>query len=76
VKSCYALMAPLVHTRATYHLGQALEASGDREGACAAYASVLARWGKAQPASVTAAKASERSRDLRCKAAAPTRRAG
>jgi tetratricopeptide (TPR) repeat protein len=76
VKSCYALMAPLVHTRATYHLGLALEASGDREGACGAYASVLERWGNARPASVTAAKAREHSRHLRCSAPAAARRAG
>lgn len=76
VKSCYALMAPLVHTRATYHLGLALEATGDRDGACGAYASVLARWGNAKPASVTAAKAREHSRNLRCNAAASARRAG
>jgi predicted Zn-dependent protease len=76
VKSCYALMAPVVHTRATYDLGQALEASGDREGACSAYASVLTRWGNAKPASVTAARARERSRHLRCNAEVSARRAG
>jgi serine/threonine protein kinase/tetratricopeptide (TPR) repeat protein len=76
VKSCYALMAPILHTRAAYHLGLALEASGDREAACGAYASVLARWGNAKPASVTAAKARERSRYLRCNAAPAARRAG
>ncbi|HTV26051.1 MAG TPA: protein kinase [Polyangiaceae bacterium] len=75
VKSCYALMMPLVHTRSTYYLGQALEASGDRDGACNAYASVLARWGNAKPPSVTAGKARERARTLRC-ATAPARRAG
>jgi serine/threonine protein kinase/tetratricopeptide (TPR) repeat protein len=75
VKSCYALMAPIVHTRAAYHLGLALEASGDREAACGAYANVLARWGNAKPPSVTAAKARERSRSLRCSAVA-ARRAG
>jgi serine/threonine-protein kinase len=76
VKSCYALMAPLVHTRATFYLGQALEAEGDRDGACTAYSSVLARWGNAKPASITAAKARERSRNLHCNTANPARRAG
>jgi eukaryotic-like serine/threonine-protein kinase len=76
VKSCYALMAPILHTRAAYHLGLALEASGDREAACGAYAKVLERWGNATPPSVTAAKARERSRSLRCSAAAAARRAG
>jgi len=76
VKSCYALMAPLVLTRASYYLGQALEASGDREGACSAYAGVLARWGNAKPASVTAARARERSRELRCNSPSSARRTG
>ena len=76
VKSCYALMAPLLHTSATYYLGQALEASGDRAGACSAYGNVLARWGNAKPASVTAAKARDRSRELHCKTETPARRAG
>jgi serine/threonine protein kinase len=76
VKSCYALMAPILHTRAAYHLGLALEASGDREAACGAYTKVLERWGNAKPPSVTAAKARERSRNLRCSAAAAARRAG
>jgi len=73
VKSCYALMIPLAHTRAFYHLGRALEASGDREGACSAYANVLERWGNAKPPSVTASKARERSRELRCSASGAPR---
>ena len=76
VKSCYALLSPLVHTRATFYLGQALEESGDRAGACSAYGNVLARWGNAKPPSVTANKARQRSRDLRCRTAAPPRRDG
>lgn len=76
VNSCYALLSPLVHTRATFHLGQALEASGDTAGACSAYASVLGRWGNARPLSVTANKARQRSRDLHCRTAAPPRRDG
>jgi hypothetical protein len=71
-----ALLAPLVHTRATFHLGQALEASGDTAGACSAYASVLGRWGNARPLSVTANKARQRSRGLLCRTAAPPRRDG
>jgi eukaryotic-like serine/threonine-protein kinase len=66
VRSCLELMEPMVHTRSTYYLGQALEATGDKAGACAAYASVLARWGSATPGSVTANRARERSRNLRC----------
>jgi eukaryotic-like serine/threonine-protein kinase len=66
VKSCYALFSPFIHTRSGYHLGQAREALGDSAGACSAYATVLARWGNAKPESVTAEKARERSRQLRC----------
>ena len=68
VKSCFALLAPFVHTRANYYLGRALEATGDTAGACAAYGNVLARWGGAKPESVTASKARGRSRELRCAA--------
>jgi serine/threonine protein kinase len=73
VKSCFALLAPFVHTRANYYLGQALEATGDTAGACSAYGNVLTRWGDAKPESVTASKARGRSRELRC--AAGNRRA-
>jgi serine/threonine protein kinase/tetratricopeptide (TPR) repeat protein len=69
VKSCYALLSPFIHTRSSYYLGQALEATGDTAGACSAYATVLARWGNAKPESVTAGKARERSRQLRCASA-------
>jgi serine/threonine-protein kinase len=68
VASCFALLAPFVHTRANYHLGRALEATGDTAGACSAYGNVLARWGGAKPESVTASKARGRSRELRCAA--------
>jgi serine/threonine-protein kinase len=47
-------------------LGQALEARGDKPGACASYAQVLARWGRAKPRSVTADEARARSRALGC----------
>jgi serine/threonine protein kinase len=66
VQSCYALLAPFIHTRSSYYLGRALEATGNTAGACSAYATVLARWGSAKPESVTAEKARERSRQLRC----------
>jgi serine/threonine-protein kinase len=48
-------------------LGQALEQTGDREGACTAYGAVLARWGAAKPRSVTAEKARARARALACR---------
>jgi serine/threonine-protein kinase len=65
--SCVALMEPIGHTRMNLTLGQALEASGDREGACAAYEVVLQRWGKAKPSSISANRARERSVALGCK---------
>jgi serine/threonine-protein kinase len=47
-------------------LGELLEKKGDKGGACARYAAVLARWGKAKPRSVTADKARARSKALGC----------
>jgi serine/threonine-protein kinase len=65
-KSCRALAFPLEHTRAHEWLGQALEARGDKEGACAAYKVVLDGWGNAKPRSVTAERAGARASDLGC----------
>jgi serine/threonine-protein kinase len=48
-------------------LGQALEQTGDRDGACVQYAAVLARWGSAKPRSVTADKARARARAIGCR---------
>ncbi|MDC3956058.1 protein kinase [Polyangium jinanense] len=64
--SCSALSFPIAHTRAHLWLGQALEASGDTRGACASYRTVLDRWGRARPRSVTADEARERSTRLGC----------
>jgi serine/threonine-protein kinase len=47
-------------------LGQMLEQTSDRDGACAQYASILARWGNAKPRSVTADRARARSKALAC----------
>jgi len=66
VKACDTLRSPIEHTRSAWLLGQALEATGDTAGACTAYAQVLRRWGDASPPSLTAARAHERSRALRC----------
>jgi serine/threonine-protein kinase len=63
---CDVLEFPVDHTRSQLWLGQAKEAKGDTAGACAAYQAVLDRWGKAKPKSVTAEKARERGRALRC----------
>jgi tetratricopeptide (TPR) repeat protein len=64
---CRALRWPLDHLRAVLVLGQALEATGDAAGACAAYAQVVQRWGDASPPSLSAARARDRSRALRCR---------
>jgi serine/threonine-protein kinase len=46
--------------------GQALEAKGDVAGACAEYAFVLARWGRAKPRSKTADLVRDRAKALKC----------
>jgi serine/threonine-protein kinase len=52
--ACVDLSAPQIHTRAHYYLGLSLEAKKDYAGARKAYETVIARWGKAAPRSVTA----------------------
>jgi serine/threonine-protein kinase len=54
-----------VHDR--WLLGQMLEQTSDKPGACAQYAEVLARWGAAAPRSVTADKARARRKALGCR---------
>jgi serine/threonine-protein kinase len=69
---CSALRRPRDATRASAWLGEALETTGDREGACASYRVVLDRWGQSRR-SVTARAAEARARTLGCPAA-PARR--
>jgi tetratricopeptide (TPR) repeat protein len=76
VNGCDTLRSPIEHTRSAWFLGQALEATGDTAGACAAYAQVLRRWGDASPPSLTATRARERSRALRCPGRYPTQGRG
>ena len=64
--SCIALEKPFLHTEAQLQLGQALEATGDRAGACAAYRAVIERWGQSRPPSATAASALARDGALGC----------
>lgn len=66
VANCHVFSWPFVMTRAALDLGQALEATGDKPGACGAYKVVLDRWGNAKPRSVTADKAKERVKALSC----------
>jgi len=46
--TCYTLDLPLSQTIAHLYLGELMERTGDRAGACAAYAVVLSRWGNAR----------------------------
>jgi serine/threonine protein kinase len=68
VRSCLMMEQPLRFVRAHELLGRALEAIGDREGACSAYAFVLSRWGQAVPSSRTARAAAQRFELLACDA--------
>jgi serine/threonine-protein kinase len=67
VATCTLLSEPIGHTRAQLELGLALEAQGDRAGACAAYAVPIARWGHAKPRSVTAEQARARAAAIGCR---------
>ncbi len=64
--SCTRIDGFLKQVQATETLGEALEQKGDRDGACAAYATVLARWGHAKPRSVTADAARSHAKKLGC----------
>ncbi|WP_433932749.1 protein kinase [Sorangium cellulosum] len=64
--ACIPLDEPFVHVWASAWLGEALEASGDTAGACAAYGRVLERWGTAER-SRSAARARLRRRQLGCR---------
>jgi tetratricopeptide (TPR) repeat protein/tRNA A-37 threonylcarbamoyl transferase component Bud32 len=62
--SCSLRIEPLEHLRASLVLGEALEATADTAGACAAYGAVVRRAGSGR--SVTAARARERATALGC----------
>jgi serine/threonine-protein kinase len=57
---------PFVQPRAALLLGSIRESQHDQPAACAAYATVLARWGDAKPRSVTADEARARRKALGC----------
>ena len=65
--TCTVLFDPFGNTRGWLDLGSALEAKGDRAGACEAYRVVMDRWGHARPRSVTAERARARTTALGCK---------
>ena len=62
--SCAALEEPMLHTTAQLWFAEALEAKGDKAGACSALAKVARRWPAA--ASRTGRLAAEKSRALGC----------
>lgn len=66
-QNCDALQLAFTSTQSYLWLGQAKEQTGDRAGACDAYAAVVQRWGNAKPRSITADEAKHRSRVLGCK---------
>jgi serine/threonine-protein kinase len=65
-RTCDTMLFPIHHNESYAFLGQAREAKGDRPGACAAYAEVLARWGRARPRSITLETARARHKALGC----------
>ena len=65
-RTCVALHMPFPHTRATLQLGLVAEKTDDKQGACAAFAAVLARWGTAKPRSITAEIARTHATALGC----------
>ena len=64
--ACFATDYLPGHQFAAELLGEALEAKGDPQGACAAYAEVLVHWGNAKPRSKTADAARAHMRKLGC----------
>ncbi|HVK64203.1 MAG TPA: hypothetical protein VM694_07010, partial [Polyangium sp.] len=67
---CGMLMDPVTYLQNQHRIGVAREARGEKDLACAAYQTVLSRWGAAKD-SMTARDAARRAKALRC---APRRR--
>jgi serine/threonine-protein kinase len=65
-RSCRALEHPFEWMGAWLWLGRAREEAGDKAGACAAFAKVVDRWGRAKPRSLTAERAADRAKALGC----------
>jgi len=64
--SCRGWMWPRAFVDAHRHLGEALESTGDKDGACEAYGFVLRHWGRAKPRSITAELVRKRATALGC----------
>lgn len=65
-EGCVGTENPVAYVRAAVSLGQALEETGDHDGACRAYRSVIERWGAAKPRSQTSEKARALARAAGC----------
>jgi serine/threonine-protein kinase len=65
-RSCLPLDQPFPFVRSQLWLGEALAKKGDTAGACAAWSSVVARWGDAKLRSLTAAAARAKAKDFGC----------
>jgi serine/threonine-protein kinase len=65
-RSCWQLPFPFDRVRVQLWLGRAYAETGATAQACAAYRTVLERWGRAEPRSVTAEEARERAAKLGC----------
>jgi hypothetical protein len=63
-RSCGAFDSPIERTRASLHLGHALEETGNAASACAAYGEIASRW--SSMGSVSARDAEELRRALHC----------
>ena len=66
MSACFSPDSIRSHQYAAELLGEALEAKGDKDGACVAYGEVLVHWGNAKPRSVTADKARAHMKTLGC----------
>jgi serine/threonine-protein kinase len=63
---CEAFRVPFMRAQASYKLGLAHEAAGDRARACDAYRVAVATWGRATPRSRTAEQARARTAAIHC----------
>jgi tetratricopeptide (TPR) repeat protein len=63
---CFAPSEIIAHIRANELLGEALEATHDKEGACRAWGEVLSRWPAPKPRSITVDAAREGMKRLGC----------
>ncbi len=65
-KACSVFRDPVQYVRSSLLLGRAFEGLGDKDGACAAYQTVLRHWVAPRPRSVTVEEAKRRVAALAC----------